>query len=142
MFTCSVKNTKLRQYESSLPSFGEKRFAMVEKRAQKLGKEEKEMSHEEVAKTSVGETMGKAGTSVKEGIVSGLKGINEIETQMMGLVKDTVSETLKVTGSVVGETLAVTKEVLQGAVKAAEEVGTGLSVEHEERGQRDRHGGK
>ena len=104
----------------------EKRGLPWSKKEHKAWEKRRKKSHEEVAKTSVGETMGKAGTSVKEGIVSGLKGINEIETQMMGRSRNTVSETLKVTGSVVGETLAVTKEVLQGAVKAAEEVGTGL----------------
>ena len=52
---------------------------------------------EEQEKTGagVGETIGKVGTSVKEGVVSSLKGINEIESEIVSLVRNTVSTTLR-----------------------------------------------
>jgi predicted transcriptional regulator len=85
-----------------------------------------EKSYEETPRTDIKATMGKAGATVKEGVVTILKGVNEIETQIVTLVRSTVSDTLKATGSVAGETVNVTKDVLQGTIKAAEEVGTGL----------------
>ena len=52
------------------------------------------MSNEEdvrgSASTDVG-GIGKAGTAVKEGVVSSLKGINEIEAEIVSLVRNTVS---------------------------------------------------
>ena len=104
---------------------------MAEKRAERQKKKEQEMSpveksHEETPRTDTLQAMGGAGTTVKEGVLSGLKGINEIETQIVTLVRNTVSDTLKATGSVADETVKVTKDVLQGTFKAAEEVGTGL----------------
>jgi hypothetical protein len=104
---------------------------MAEKRAERPKKKEQEMSpvekiYEETPRTDIKATMGKAGVTVKEGVLSGLKGINEIETQIVTLVKNTVSDTLQATGSVADETVNVTRSVLQGTLKAAEEVGTGL----------------
>ena len=85
-----------------------------------------EKSYEETPRTEVRATMGKAGATVKEGVLSSLKGISEIETQIVTLVRNTVSDTLKASGSVADETVNVTKEVLHGTFKAVEEVGTGL----------------
>ena len=45
--------------------------------------------------TNIGEELGKAGTTVKEGVVSSLKGINEIEAEIVTTVRNTVSTTLK-----------------------------------------------
>ena len=67
-----------------------------------------EKSYEQTPRTGMKATMGDAGATVKEGVLSGLKGINEIETQIVTLVKNTVSDTLKATGSVADETLNVT----------------------------------
>ncbi|MGA2228563.1 MAG: MucR family transcriptional regulator, partial [Syntrophobacteraceae bacterium] len=85
-----------------------------------------EKSYEETPRTDIKATIGEAGATVKEGVISSLKGINEIETQIVTLVRNTVSDTLKATGSMAVETVNVTKDVLQGTFKAAEEVGTGF----------------
>jgi predicted transcriptional regulator len=104
---------------------------MAEKKPERPKKEEQQMSpgeksYEETPRTEIKAAMGEAGATVKEGVLSSLKGINEIETQIATLVRNTVSDTLKATGSVADETLNVAKEVLQGTFKAVEEVGTGL----------------
>jgi hypothetical protein len=104
---------------------------MAEIKAERPKKKEQEMDPEEISleetpRTDTVATMGKAGATVKEGVLSSLKGINEIETQIVTLVRNTVSDTLKATCSVADETVNVTKEVLQGTLKAVEEVGTGL----------------
>jgi len=39
--------------------------------------------------------LSQAGTAVKEGIVGSLKGINEIEAEIVSLVRNTVSNTLQ-----------------------------------------------
>ena len=44
---------------------------------------EDEMSQEEKLRTDTVNSIGKAGAAVKEGVVSGLKGINEIETRLV-----------------------------------------------------------
>jgi hypothetical protein len=80
-------------------------------------------SYEETPQTDIKATMGKAGATVKEGVLSSLKGINEIETQIVTLVRNTVSDTLKATGSVADETVNLTRSLLQGTFKAAAEVG-------------------
>ena len=85
-----------------------------------------EKSNEGTPRTNIKATIGEAGATVKEGVLSSIKGINEIETQIVTLVRNTVSDTLKATGSVADETVNVTRSVLQGTFKAAEEVGTGL----------------
>src|SRR5208337_1859772 len=72
------------------------------------------------------EAIGKAGYAVKEGIISSLKGINEIEGEIVSLVRNTVSNTLRSTGSIAGEMVSVIKDVFKGAIQATEEVGTGL----------------
>ena len=46
--------------------------------------------------------IGKAGTAVKEGIISSLKGINEIEAEIVSLVRKTVAGALQATGSSAG----------------------------------------
>jgi hypothetical protein len=60
-------------------------------------------SLEERRTTGIGEELGKAGTAVKEGIIRSLRGINEIEAEMISLVRNTVSNTLRATGAVTGE---------------------------------------
>jgi hypothetical protein len=76
----------------------------------------------------VGEMLGGAGTTVKEGVVGSLKGLNEIGTQIVNLAGNTMTDVLKATGSVANETINVSKDVFKGALKATEEVGTGLLV--------------
>jgi predicted transcriptional regulator len=85
-----------------------------------------EKSYEEPPGADVRATIGEAGATVGEGVLSSFKGISEMETQIVTLVRNTVSDTIKATGSVAGETVNVTKDVLQGTIKAAEEVGTGF----------------
>ena len=82
------------------------------------------------AETISGETsaqdIGKAGSAVKEGVVSSLKGINEIEAEIVSLVRNTVSNTLRATGAVADEAVGITKDVVKGAIQATEEVGQHL----------------
>ena len=82
-----------------------------------------EKSHEETPRTDIKATIGEAGTTVKEGALSSLKGVNEMETLIVTLVRKTVSYTLKATGSVADETVNVTRSVLQGTFKAAGSLG-------------------
>lgn len=77
-------------------------------------------------KKTTGPGLQKAGTTVKEGIVNSLKGINEIEAEIVSLARNTVSSTLQATGGVAKEGFGVTTDVVKGAIQAAEEVGTGL----------------
>lgn len=76
--------------------------------------------------TEAKHNIGKAGSAVKEGVISSLKGINEIEAEIVSLVRNTVSNTLRATSAVAGETVGITKDVIKGAMQATEEVGTGL----------------
>ena len=59
-------------------------------------------------------------------MASSLKGINEIEAEIVSLVRNTVSTTLKASGSVATDALNVSKDVVKGTIQATEEVGTGL----------------
>jgi hypothetical protein len=59
---------------------------------------------------------------VKDGIISGIKGINEIETQMVSLVRNTVKE-----GAAVGADLGqVARRTLDGVMEAARETGSNV----------------
>jgi hypothetical protein len=72
--------------------------------------------------------IGAAGVKVKEGIVSSLKGINEIEAEIVSLVRNTVSDALKATASVANDGIIVSKDVVKGAIQATEEVGCGTGT--------------
>jgi len=63
---------------------------------------------------TVAESIGRAGLQVKEGIIGSLKGINEIEAEIVGLVRNTVSVALKASGSIAHESIDVTKDVIKG----------------------------
>ena len=86
------------------------------------------MAEEVRTDAGIGESIGTAGTAVKDGIVSGLKGVQEIETEIVNLVRSTMSDTLQATGSVASETVTVVRDVVKGTLQATEEVGTGLIV--------------
>jgi len=68
------------------------------------------------------------GTAVKDGVVGGLKGINEIGTGLVDLVGNTLSGTLRTTGVVAKEGLSVAKDVVSGTVQTVADVGTGLTT--------------
>ncbi len=86
------------------------------------------MTEEARTDAGIGGAIGSAGTAVKEGIVGSLKGISEIETEIVNLVRSTVSNALKATGAVASDSVAVTRDVIKGTLQATEEVGTGLIV--------------
>jgi hypothetical protein len=46
------------------------------------------------------EGLHKAGATMKEGIVDSLKGVNEIESEIVSLARNTVSNTLQASGDV------------------------------------------
>ena len=66
------------------------------------------------------------GTTVEVGIVGGLKRITEIEADILDLVGNTVSNTLRAGGEAVVGSLSIAKAVVNGAITATEEVGTDL----------------
>jgi hypothetical protein len=73
-----------------------------------------------------GEQIGAAGVTVKTGIVGSLRGVDEIEAEIVSLVRNTVSNTIKASGSVSGEAVNTVRDVVKGAIAATEEVGAGL----------------
>src|SRR5712691_4076418 len=87
-----------------------------------------QMAEEVRTDAGIGESIGTAGTAVKDGIVSSLKGVQEIETEIVNLVRSTVSDTLQATGSMASETVTVVRDVVKGTLQATEEAGTGLIV--------------
>jgi hypothetical protein len=68
------------------------------------------------------------GHSLKQGIVHSLAGLNTIETDIVALVRKTVSDTLRTSGVAAGELVNVVHHVVMGAIGAAEQVGNGLSM--------------
>lgn len=79
-------------------------------------------------RADVGAAMGNAGRTVKDGIIGSLKGINEIEAEIVTLVRDTVANSIRATGNVSSDLVTVTRDVVKGAIAATEEVGTGLTL--------------
>jgi hypothetical protein len=75
------------------------------------------MAEEKEIQTT-GQELHKAGTTMKEGIVNSLKGINEIEAEIVTLARNTVSQTLRATGDVAKEGFGVTTDVIKGAIQA------------------------
>jgi hypothetical protein len=47
----------------------------------------------------VGSSLGQVGTVIKDGIVGSLQGLREIEAEMVSLIRHTVSDTLRATGT-------------------------------------------
>lgn len=68
------------------------------------------------------------GAALKDGIVGSLKGVNEIETQLVSVVGSAVSDTLRTTGTVAKDGLTVAKDVVSGAVQTFADVGIGLTT--------------
>jgi hypothetical protein len=68
------------------------------------------------------------GHSLKQGIVHSLAGLNTIETDIVSLVRKTVSDTLRTGGTATGELINVVHHIVMGAIGAAEQVGNGLSM--------------
>ncbi|SET08992.1 hypothetical protein SAMN05216412_103102 [Nitrosospira multiformis] len=65
-----------------------------------------------------------AGNTVKTGIASGLRGIDEIEADMVNLVRNTISHTLQATGAVGTEAVDVTRTTVNAAAQGIGEIGT------------------
>jgi hypothetical protein len=68
------------------------------------------------------------GAAIKDGVVDGLKGINEIGTGLVDLVGNTLSETLRTTGVVARDGLSFAKDVATGTVQTVADVGTRLTT--------------
>jgi hypothetical protein len=54
--------------------------------------------------------------------------MNEIEAELVNLVRHTLSDTLTATGAVASESVTLVSGVMQGTIQATEEVGTGVIV--------------
>jgi hypothetical protein len=65
---------------------------------------------------------------LKDGIVLSLSGLSAIESDIAALVRKTVTDTLRVSGSGSTELVNVVHHVVMGAIDAAEQVGTGLTM--------------
>lgn len=63
------------------------------------------------------------GQTVKEGVVETLKGLDEIESELIGLVRSTVSNALRASGAVAGDVVDVVREVVKSALSATSEIG-------------------
>jgi len=61
--------------------------------------------------------LGEAGSTLKEGIVGSLKGLNEIGTQIISLAHNTLTDVLKPTGSVANETSMSARTSSEGQLK-------------------------
>ena len=72
--------------------------------------------------------LGAAGGAVKDGMIRSLRGVNEIEAEMVSVVRSTVSDTLRATGSIADETVHVARDAILGALQATDQVGNGLVV--------------
>jgi hypothetical protein len=71
-------------------------------------------------------TVGAIGTSVKEGVVRSLRGVDEVEAEAFTVARDTVSNAIRTTGAVANDVITVTRDVARGAIQATEETGNGL----------------
>jgi hypothetical protein len=89
-------------------------------------REEEPKSPDKPGGSSVTGMLGSAGTAVKDGIVGSLKGLQEIESQIVSLAKNTATDVLKATGAVANETLNTSKDLIKGTISATQDVGTGL----------------
>lgn len=66
--------------------------------------------------------LGGAGKALKDGIVGTLRGINEIESEVVSLIGNTLSGAIRLTGAVATAGVAVTRDVVKGTLQATEEV--------------------
>ncbi|WP_052452564.1 hypothetical protein [Noviherbaspirillum autotrophicum] len=66
--------------------------------------------------------------TLQEGIAGRLAGLNSIEADIVTLVKNTVSDTLKTGGGAATQLTKVIHDVVEGAIGATEQVGTGLTM--------------
>ena len=69
-----------------------------------------------------------AASTVKQGVISSLRGLGEIEAEIVALVRNTVSGVLKNASDIALEATFVVRDVLKGAIGASEQVGTGLVI--------------
>jgi hypothetical protein len=73
-------------------------------------------------------TLEDVGHTLKEGIVQSLSGLSTIETDIVALVRKTVSDTLRTGGTLAGDLVNVVHHVVMGTMGAVEQVGTGLTM--------------
>jgi hypothetical protein len=85
-----------------------------------------EMMEQPQVTTGYAVQIGNAGATVKTGMVSSLRGIDEIEAEIVTLVRNTVSNSMRASGAVTQEGIATVRDVVKGAISATEEVGAGL----------------
>ena len=86
-------------------------------------KKMEEKVRETAPRRNIGATISSTGSAVKDGFVSTVKGINEIESQIVGLVKNTVSDTLHAAGSMAGDAVDVTRGYFRARSKPPKKLG-------------------
>ncbi len=74
---------------------------------------ERPITTSEAGEQALGE-IGKAGGTVKAGIVNSLRGVDDIEAEIVTLVRHTVSNTLTATGQVATDAMVVVRYVAKG----------------------------
>jgi len=65
---------------------------------------------------------------LQDGIIQSLSGLSKIESDIVLLVRKTVSDTLHTGGSAAGELVKVVHHVVMGTIGAVEQAGTGLTM--------------
>lgn len=81
-------------------------------------------SHEPGHGKDTAERAERAGEAARPRLVDSLKAGGQVESEIVGLVRNAVSDTLQATGSVAAETVEVARTVVSGAIQAGEAVGT------------------
>lgn len=76
----------------------------------------------------VADSIGRTGRQLNEGIVGGLKGLNDIETEVFGLVRNTVSLALRTSQTLAHEGIDVTTDVARGLITGASDVAADMAV--------------
>ena len=62
--------------------------------------------------------------AVKEGIIGSLKGLNEIQAEIVNVARDTVTGAVKATSEVTSVTINSIVDIVKGSIQAGEETGT------------------
>ncbi|MEJ2070706.1 MAG: hypothetical protein P8X58_09930 [Syntrophobacterales bacterium] len=86
------------------------------------------MAPESKEKGGAGESLGKAGTKVKDGIVGSLKGIQEIETEIVNVTRQTnlVKGAVRGASEVGGDVALVARSAVSGVMEAAGQAGSNV----------------
>ena len=75
-------------------------------------------------RSDAGRALGDAGNTVKTGLAGSLRGIDEIESELVTVVRNTLSNTLRATGAVGTEAVDITRTTVSAAAEGIGDIGT------------------